>query len=123
MDRKRYMKSYRATYRSRTRDVRIALGTDLYDHLKSVASAEGIPPTTLARALIEAGLHRRSLVPAAVLDELRTLERLVRNIANNINQLAHHANTVRRVVDLDAVYRELQRLDAAVRDHTLKRLT
>lgn len=123
MDRKRYMKSYRAAYRSRTRDVRIALGTDLYDHLKSAALAEGIAPTTLARALIETGLHRRSLVPAAVLDELRTLERLVRNIANNINQLAHHANTVRRVVDLDAVYRELQRLDAAVRDHTLKRLT
>lgn len=123
MDRKRYMKSYRAAYRTRTRDVRVTLGRDLYEHLQAAAKAEGIPPTSLARAFIDAGLARRALVPKAVLDELRAVERLIRSIANNINQLAHHANTVRMVVDVGSLFGELRRLDAAVRDFVHQRLT
>ena len=75
-----------------------------------------------ALEVVAAELDGDPRITAAVADELRTLERLVRNIANNLNQLAHHANAVRRVVDIGSVFAELKRLDAAVRSYTRNRL-
>lgn len=122
MDRQRYMKDYRSAYKARAKIVKVALSNDLHAELVARAKAEGRTPTGLVRELVAAGLAGDPRIPAAVADELRTLERLVRNIANNLNQLAHHANAVRRVVDIGSVFAELKRLDAAVRSYTRNRL-
>jgi hypothetical protein len=123
MDRQRYMKDYRTAYKARAKIVKVALSNDLHAILAARAKSEGLTPTTLVRELVASGLAGDPRVPAAVAHELRTLERLVRSIANNLNQLAHHANAVRRVVDVQSIFQELKRLDAAVRAYTLKRLT
>jgi hypothetical protein len=122
MDRQRYMKTYRSAYKARAKIVKIAISNDLHGELVARAKAEGKTPTGLVRELVACGLAGDQRIPAAVADELRALERLVRTIANNINQLAHHANAVRRVIDVASVFGELKRLDAAVRAYTLKRL-
>jgi hypothetical protein len=123
MDRQHYMKDYRRAYKQRARIVKVALDNDLYAELSRRAKAEQRTPTGLVRELVATGLSGDPRVPEAVAAELRTLERLVRSIANNINQLAHHANAVRRVVDVAGIFTELKRLDAAVRAYTLGRLT
>lgn len=122
MDRQSYMKDYRAAYRQRTRDIRITLTAEQFSALRAAAKSEHTTPTGLGRQLITAGLSRDIRVPAAVASELKSLEFLVRNIANNINQLAHHANTVRMVIDPVAVLAELRRLDAVIRTFVTERL-
>lgn len=122
MDRQRYMKDYRQSYKTRAKIIKVALNKDLHAVLSARAEAEGLTPTSLVRELVASGLAGDPRVPAAVADELKTLQRLVRSIANNLNQLAHHANTVRRVIDVPSVFAELKRLDTAVRAYTLKRL-
>lgn len=122
MDRQRYMKDYRALYRQRTRDVRITLTSEQFAALRAAAKSERTTPTGLGRHLIVAGLSRDLRVPAAVATELKSLEFLVRNIANNVNQLAHHANTVRVVIDPAAVLAELRRLDAVISTFVTERL-
>ena len=123
MDRQRYMKDYRVAYKARAKIIKVALSNDLHAVLSARAKAEGLTPTTLVRELVASGLSGDPRVPAAVTGELRNLERLVRSIANNLNQLAHHANAVRRVIDIPSIFQELKRLDAAVRAYTLKQLT
>ena len=123
MNRQRYMKDYRIAYKSRAKIIKVALSNDLHAVLSQRAEAEGLTPTSLVRELVASGLSGDPRVPAVVAGELKNLERLVRSIANNLNQLAHHANTVRRVVDVQSIFQELKRLDTAVRAYTLKRLT
>lgn len=123
MDRQRYMKTYRAAYKARAKPVKIWLANEQHAALLAAARAEGTTPTGLARELIVSGLAGDTRIPTAVANELRGLERLVRNIANNINQLAHHANAVRIVIDVPTVFAELRRLDAAVRAFVTHRLT
>lgn len=117
------MKDYRIAYKSRAKIIKVALSNDLHAVLSQRAEAEGLTPTSLVRELVASGLSGDPRVPAVVAGELKNLERLVRSIANNLNQLAHHANTVRRVVDVQSIFQELKRLDTAVRAYTLKRLT
>ena len=122
MDRQRYMKAYRSAYKVRAKVIKVAFSNDLHTELAARAKAEGKTPTALVRELVATGLSGDQRVPAAVANELRTLGRLVRSIANNLNQLAHHANAVRKVIDVPAIFQELKRLDAAVRAYTLNRL-
>ena len=122
MDRPRYMKAYRSAYKARAKVIKVALDNELFAELAKRAKVEHMTPTGLVRALVASGLSGDPRVPATIADELRMLERLVRSIANNLNQLAHHANTVRRVIDVPAIFQELKRLDASIRAYTLKRL-
>ncbi len=123
MDRQRYMKDYRSAYKARAKIIKVALPNNLYAELAAKAKADRTTPTGLVRELVATGLSGDPSIPAAVADELKTLGRLVRSIANNLNQLAHHANTVRRVVDIASVFQELKRLDEAVRSYTRNRLS
>ena len=123
MDRSKYMKGYRAQYRQHTHDVRVTLTADLYASLRAAAKSNGTTPTSLARDFIACGLTAEARIPASFAEDLRRHEMLVRNIANNINQLAHHANTVRKVIDVQSVFADLRRLEDAVRSYTTNRLT
>lgn len=116
------MKDYRIAYKARAKIIKVALSNELHAVLAERAKTEGITPTGLVRELVASGLTGNPRVPAAVAQELKSLERLVRSIANNLNQLAHHANTVRRVIDVPSIFTELKRLDTAVRAYTLERL-
>ena len=123
MDRQRYMKSYRSAYKARAKTIKVAFNNEFFAELAARAKSEGKTPTSLVRDLVTSGLSGDPHVPASVADELRTLGRLVRSIANNLNQLAHHANTVRQVIDIPTIFAELKRLDTAVYTYTRNRLS
>jgi len=48
--------------------------------------------------------------------ELHGLSLLVRNIANNVNQMAHHSNTLNYMIDEQHLLQHLQNLDKNVKD-------
>jgi ribonuclease D len=54
-------------------------------------------------------------------DELVSLSLLMRNIANNVNQIAHHSNTIGGLVDEHGLLQHLKKLDESVK-HTVNQL-
>jgi len=79
MDRQRYMKSYRNAYKARAKTIKVALSNEFFAELAARAKGEGKTPTSLVRELVASGLAGNPRIPAAIADELRALERLVRS--------------------------------------------
>ena len=122
MDRSAYMRSYRAAYRKRAKIVKVTLPMADYARLKTTAKAEGKKPATLAREYLVTSLNREARIPSGIQAELNAFRYLVRNISNNINQLAHHSNTIKHVVDERGLFRWLKALEGRVVDYTSGKL-
>ena len=89
-----YIKSYRQEYKTRTKRVSITLSNAEYDALEYVAKAEGKKVTALVKEYAFASLSGGLAMPTHLQEELQQLSLLVRNIANNVNQIARHSNRV-----------------------------
>lgn len=122
MDRSQYMKAYRAQYKERMKVIKVALDPTLYRGLQRLAKRQKAKMTTLIRTILANATTDQALATPSVESDLKTLVRLMRNAANNLNQMAHHSNVVRRVVDESAVFAELRRLEKHVNDYTNGRL-
>ena len=122
-DRKKYLKAYKLDYRNRVKSVTISVPIADYNRLAKAAHKEGYKPTTLLYELAFSQFDKTIYVPIEIRDGLKELRFLLHNVANNINQLAHHANTVRQVMNPGAIAAELKKLDRAMTSYTLGRLT
>ncbi len=121
-DRSTYMKAYRTGYKKRVRIVKVTLDNTGYANLERVAKAEGKRPATIALEFIEAGLSGDQRMPRQMTAELTALRHLVRSVANSMNQMAKHSNTVRAVIDKHAVFDELKKLERHILDYTSGKL-
>lgn len=122
MDRQSYLKTYMTDYREQKKFLNLAMAKDEYARIAKAAHGEGLKP---GRFVVEIALRHVDAavyVPASLKTELQALRYLIRNIANNLNQIAHHTNTVKKAADERAVFHELSRLEAAVADFTSGRL-
>lgn len=122
MDRKTYMKSYRADYKKRVKIVKVTLRMSEFAKLKATAKTEGVRPATLACEYIKEALTGDPRVPASIEAEIKAVRHLIRNIGNNINQIAHHSNTIKRVADERGLFRWLKALEGHVADYTSGKL-
>lgn len=122
MDRPSYIKAYLKDYRARHKCVNIAVPIDDYRRLEKAAKREGVTPARLLLTIGLRDLDKTVYVPAEIRRELDRLTLLIRNIANNLNQIAHYTNTVRQAADARAVFAELAKLERAVRAYCLGRL-
>lgn len=109
-----YQKTYRTRNAAKRRVQSVSL--DMADHaeIKRYAKGQGLSVSALMR---EATLHQcrgTQIRSAAVEDELKELKFLISNIANNLNQMAHHSNTVRHVVDEGGALARLQDLSETI---------
>jgi len=66
--------------------------------------------------------QQQTLTPNAVIEELKELKYLIRNIANNVNQMAHYSNTVHALVEENEFLAEIQKLESVVKDYTNNKL-
>lgn len=122
MDRKRYLETYLSGYRAERRFLNLALDKADHARLAKAAAREGKKPGRFAIEIALRHVDGEVYVPALLKTELQALRYLIRNIANNLNQIAHHTNTVKKAADERAVFQELRRLEAAVEDFTSGRL-
>jgi uncharacterized protein Yka (UPF0111/DUF47 family) len=67
-------------------------------------------------------MQQKVFVPKEIEEELKELRFLIRNIANNVNQIAHHSNLVEKLVNENEFLMEIKKLEDAVFDYTKKRL-
>ena len=77
------------------------------------AKSSGVPVSAYIKACAMQAHEGRTEPPDIVLEELAELHRLVRTIANNVNQMARHSNRVREVLDEHEVFASIQSLQSA----------
>lgn len=127
-NRPEYMKTYKKTYLKKKRQVNVTLNTEEYASLEQVALSQEIRPSGLAKQLILDGLggNKRAVlqVPKINQETAQELTRLLRSMANNFNQVAHHMNlsahldgyesTINPEVAIGSMYTQLQEMEHKV---------
>lgn len=112
--RKIYHHQYKADYQERTKRVSLTLNLAEYKELEKRAKIEGVKITTLAKNMMMAYHQQAPLIPEIVQKELQELRFLLRNVANNMNQIAHHSNTIKRLVDENGLLLEIQKMENTI---------
>jgi Bacterial mobilisation protein (MobC) len=115
-------KLYNQAYSTRAHRVAVTLTPAEYSELEKRAKAEGVKPTTLVKNMAIAYHQGQAITPEPILKELQELRFLLRNVANNINQIAHHSNTVGRLVDENGLLGEIQKMEATIMGFVSARL-
>lgn len=123
-DRKNYQKKYREQYKTRAKRVNLTFDKDEYRAIVRAAKQENIKPTPYIKQLALAGLQQQPTFPQQVQDELKALQFAIRNIGNNINQIAHYRNTVHAMTHADEnnLFQHLKQLEEVVQSYTKGRI-
>lgn len=119
---RQYMASYRQKYAEDKKRVNLTFSNAEYEALSYFAELEGRAVTTLARDYVLAGMTGTLRTPKALERELSEANRLIRNIANNVNQMARLSNRLGVVLDENGVLSELSRLHSDLESFVAERL-
>ena len=116
-ERKEYQKAYRQTYKDQARRVNLTFSLSEVSGLESAAKSFGVPLAQLVKKLALQAFEQKAgtAVPEEVEERLAELDRLVRNIANNVNQMARHSNRIEFVLDEQEVFLHLASLEKELR--------
>ena len=124
---KEYQRAYQRQYRknspNRRRVVSVSFGHEDFEEISAYASSQDMSLSALLREASLMQTRNAQLCSQEVEEELRQLRFVISNIANNLNQIAHHSNLVRQVTDENAVFQELKKLDELVTDFTTNRMS
>jgi hypothetical protein len=115
-------KLYNKEYSQRTNRVSLTFTNAEYEELEKRAKAEGVKPTTLVKNMALAYHQQAPIIPETIKEELQELRFLIRNVANNINQIAHHSNTIQRLADENGLLLEIQKMEKTINDFVLQKL-
>lgn len=92
MDRSAYQKLKKHERKSTHKRVEIQLSLQEYQAFKRAAKKEGTSVNNLIKNMAIAYRDTEHFVPAELKKSLDNVGRLIRNIADNINQMAHSAS-------------------------------
>jgi hypothetical protein len=115
-------KIYNREYQERMHRIAVTLTPTEYRELSKRAQAEGVKTTTLVKNMAIAYHQGQAVMPEAVQSELQELRFLLRNVANNINQIAHHSNIIRRLADENGLLMEIQKMETTIHDFVTQKL-
>lgn len=118
-----YQKQYRNRTKRKFRDVSLRLSTQDYRELKSYADDNGYGLATILREGALAQIRGSHIRASGVEAELKELRFLLSTVANNVNQMAHHSNVVRHVVDEGGALAKLRELETLIEDYVHSKLT
>ena len=121
-ERRAYNQEYKAEYQARTHRVSLTFSQAEYRELVDRAKGEGVKVTTLVKNMALAYHQGVVIQPETVTQELQELRFLIRNIANNINQMAHHSHTIGHMVNENDFLNEIRKLEESIFLHTENRL-
>lgn len=113
-DRKEYIRNKVAEHRKENKRVELQLSNQEHREWQRIAKKEGLSVNQVIKNMAVAYKDTTYFIPAETNEELRKLSLLIRNIANNINQLSHSANIFHEV-DENLVFSNLQELDSMIR--------
>ena len=119
-----YNKAYRKQYKVRNKRISITVSNAEYEALSHTADIEHKKVTALVKDYAFASLSGSLAMPRHLQEELNKLTLLIRNIANNVNQIARHSNRVQSLIDDDehGLLLHLQSLEAEIHAFTRDQL-
>lgn len=116
-DRSSYQRTYQKDYQARTKRVNLLLSASEFRELERGAGRKGEALATYAkRCALEA--HRgkaEAYLPEPILERLTELDRVMRTMANNLNQMARHSHRIAHVLDENEPFLYLRRLEVELR--------
>ena len=114
MDRQSYLKQKKQERKSTHKRVELQLSVREYQRFERIAKKEGVSVNQLVTNMAVAYRDSRYFIPHEIKTALDTTSRLIRNIANNINQIAHRANLFEDI-DEKMVFDHLAKLDQDIK--------
>ena len=119
-NRKEYYKKYNQEKRKNLKDVHIYLTKEQYSYFEKVAEKEGLTVTSLIKAMALLQAEKTYYLPKEIQEKLNEFVFLIRNIANNVNQIARHSNTIKDLTDEHGLLNYLQKLETEVKEYVKK---
>jgi len=116
-ERQAYDKEYYQANKGKKKRVTLRYTPAEYKQIETLSSALDLTPAVLIKRLSLATINTEQFLSAESEDQLQSVSFLIRNIANNVNQMAKHSNTLKRVVDENHLLAELKQLETIVRDY------
>jgi hypothetical protein len=120
--RKLYNQQYKAEYKDRMKRVSVTFSNGEYEELEKRAKKEGVKSATLIKNMAIAYHQQNTIIPEIIADELKELRFLIRNVANNINQIAHHSNTIQMLIDENGLLLEIKKMEETINTFVDKKL-
>jgi hypothetical protein len=115
MDRKTYLKKKNQERKATHKRFELSLPNAQAKPFERLAKKEGISPNKLIIAYAQAHLDERYIVPKALKKRLDQHNFLIRNLANNVNQIAHSSN-VFHTAEKQAILKNLDELNTLVQN-------
>ncbi len=115
MDRAAYQKQIKRERKSTHKRVEIQLTLKEYHAFKRIAVRENTSVNSVIKNMAIAYRDTQHIVPSELKQSLDNVGKLIRNIADNINQMAHSAN-IFKDVDENLIFQHLAQLDKQVQD-------
>ena len=117
-DRQEYQAAYRPKYKDQAKRVNLTFSLPEHRSFSRAAKSSGKALAAyVKRCALEAhDANAANSVPEELLENLADLDRVVRTIANNVNQMARHSNRIRQVLDEQEVFLHIHRLETELRE-------
>ena len=116
VDRQEYQKAYRRKYKDQAKRVNLTFSREEAAALEKAAKASGMTLSGFVKSLALDGFNKEVTLPEELGERLEGFDRYIRNIANNVNQMAKHSNRLGKVLDEQEVLLHLSMLDAELRN-------
>lgn len=116
---KSYFKEYKKDYLQKNKRVEVYLPLDEYEAFKKIAEEQGYGGK-VGKVVKEFALdyrQNRYKYPPELKENLDNLTFLIRNVANNINQMAHLSNATKQVVDDYKIFEYLKQMEDSIKKY------
>lgn len=120
MDRREYQKQYKEEYNKTVKRVNLTLTQTEYSYFKKIADRERVKVGKIIKTMALAQIGKTFYQPEEIQKKLDDLIFLIRNIANNLNQIARHSNTIKIVLDENKVFTYIKNLEQSIKEHLRK---
>ena len=107
-------KQYLDDYIDQRKRINISLSAEEFIKVSYLADHNQMKPTSFITQLVQHHLNKSPFISSQLQDEIKEMKYLLRNIANNINQISHRSNTLKVMVDERDLLMELKKLEDGI---------
>tara|TARA_R100000935_G_scaffold57366_1_gene91171 strand:+ start:4071 stop:4484 length:414 start_codon:yes stop_codon:yes gene_type:complete len=116
MTREQYQRDYRQQYKDHAKRVNLTFSLSEYRAISRGAKDAGSPVAAYVKRLALEAHEGRSSAPDEIAEQLADLERVIRTVANNVNQMARHSNRIAHVLDEQELFLHIHALQTELRN-------
>jgi predicted DNA-binding ArsR family transcriptional regulator len=115
MTREQYQRDYRQQYKDHAKRVNLTFSLPEYRQIARAAKNAGSPVAAYVKRLALEAHDGRQTAPDELSEQLADLERVIRTIANNVNQMARHSHRIAHVLDEQEVFLHIHALQSELK--------